>query len=579
VVEQVAVDLLQLKGSVIKDIEDDDDVAAEMVDGEESDVDQDEAEMMAEMGDFDSDEDLDFVESQVSEKCDKFDEANPELVKVDFALAENSINNLGGVGPQTGVDEQLYYKRAATANANGDEYDLKVRVRGNSYSAKTPNINGQNGHYGVINVECGTSVDLEFQFVNPKTGEAATLDHLIFSWFDLDKGKFGGGEEEVTLWPGYEKFMVSSFSEIVQGEVDCPTDADAQKCKSFLSSKWGVGKDNPTNPLTLTRQQAARTFSVEYKQVSSFSVTLRSGAGFGSRNFLFTGMSQVAYSNVEECCPDHICGCQSFCSESAATWEEKCTIAKCSTCDQCVETTTTTTAKPASKEETCKNGLSFELTSDSLVENTLGKKDDGRMLFKKVLEYEGRSVDLSVTDAAKDSKYSNADVTKFSADRRGYTGEYKGAGRLAFDDAGLYMLRFTMLDSETGEETKLPLFPVVLYDIDGKGESIAACGAAGAITHEDSALSEREAQGCFYHVSRKKEVATPTDFDSLTPRQKKVVVTYMYRNTASWDFGITLSNDEKERYIFFTSSKILACDYKDATKDEPWKNKGRSADA
>jgi hypothetical protein len=610
VAEEVAVDLLQLKGSISEDTEGDDDftadidamaaldsdddfdsvesdvsenaednevadVAVDTDNDEDSDVDQDA------MADFDSDENLNFVESDISEeKCDAFDKANPDLVKVDFSLAENSISNLGGVGPQTGVAEQLYYKRAATAIGNGDAYDLKVTVRGNAYHAKTPNINGQNGHYGVINVACGTSVDLDFQFVDPKTGQAATLDHLFFSWFDLDKGKFGGGEEEVTLWPGYSNTLVSSFSEIVQSEGSCPAGAGAQKCKRFLSSKWGVGKDNPTNPLTLTKQQAARTFSVEYKKVSSFSVTLRAGEGFGSRNFLFTGMSQVAYSTVDECCPAHICGCQDFCAEkNDATWEEKCKIAKCSTCDQCVDTTTTTTAAPATKEEACKNGLTFELSSDSLVENTLGKKKKGRMLFKGVLEYEGRSVDLSVTDVAKDPKYNNLGRRKYKADRRGYTGEYKGAGRVAFDKPGLYVLRFMMLDSKTGKETKLPLLPFVMYDVDGKGESITACGSAGAITHDDTSLTERESQGCFYHTSTKKEANIPTDFDSLTPNQKKVSVTYMYRNTGSWDIGVTLNNDEKERYILFGSSKVLACNYADQTRDEPWKNKGKTGDA
>jgi hypothetical protein len=569
--EQVAVDLLQLKGSVTEDVEDDDDVAADMDDHVDQDA----------MAEFDSDEDFDFVESEVAEeKCEAFDKSNPDLVKVDFALAENTISNLGGVGPQKGVAEQLYYKKAATANANGDEYDLKVRVRGTDYNAKTPDLNGQNGHYGVVNVACGTSVDLEFQFVDPKTGQPATMEHLIFSWFDLDKGKFGGGEEEVTLWPGYSNTIVSSFSEIVQGEVDCPPSANAQKCKSFLSSKWGVGKDNPTNPLTLTKQQAARTFSVEYKQVSSFSVTLRAGEGFGSRNFLFTGMSQVAYSSVEECCPDHICGCQSFCAEKEdATWEEKCTIAKCSTCDECVETTTTTTQAPASKEETCKNGLTFELSSDSLIENTLGKKKDGRMLFKKALVYEGRSVDLSVTDVANEPKYSNLGRRKYRADSRGYTGEYKGAGRVAFDKPGMYMLRFKMLDSETGEETKLPLFPFVLYDVDGIGEAVGACDTAGFVTHKDTSLTTRESQGCVFHASTKKEANIPVDFESLTPNQKKVSVTYMYRNTGSWDIGVTLTNDEKERYILFKSSKVLACDFEDRTRDEPWKNKGKAGDA
>jgi hypothetical protein len=373
---------------------------------------------------------------------------------------------------------------------------------------------------------------------------------------------------------------VSSYSEIIQAEVDCPGNVGG-KCKSFGSSTWGVGKDNPTNPLTLTKQQAARTFSVEYKQVSKFSVTLKAGDGFGSRNFLFTGMSQVAYSSVEECCPPQVCGCQSFCAEKDdATWEEKCTIAKCAACDECNPTTTTTTAKPATKDETCKNGLTFELSSESLVENTLGQKKEGRLLFENVLEYQGRSLDLSVNDAAEDKKYENLGRTKYSSDRREYTGEYKGAGRIAFDKPGRYMFRFTFLDHQTGDETKLPLFPFVLYDVDGKGEAIGACGVAGVTTHPQTGLIERETGGCYHHISTGKEVNIPQDFESLTPNQKKMTVMYMYRNTGSWDLGVTLNNKEKERYILFKSSKVLACDYEDKTRDGGWKNdKEKEGDA
>merc|ERR1712232_1534998 len=137
------------------------------------------------------------------------------------------------------------------------------------------------------------------------------------------------------------------------------------------------------DPLTLTEQQAARTFSVLYEGVSEFSVTLKTGPGKGGRNFIFTGMSEVAYADVEECCPDHVCSCKAVCMDQAGgdctaftnqivcpqsqcqwnaventcepqggqvqsqSWEEKCSIARCAGCDQCDTTTTTTTAAPA----------------------------------------------------------------------------------------------------------------------------------------------------------------------------------------------------------------------------------------
>jgi hypothetical protein len=320
-----------------------------------------------------------------SGECAAFDAKYPDLVKVDFALAENTNNNLGGLGPQTG-EEGLYYQNVATANAAGDVYDLRVTVFGDSYTPNNAKNNGENGHYGQINVACGTSVNLKFQFIDQKTGEPAALERFMISFFDMDQGRFGGGEEHIILWPGYASTLLSTVTEVQKTDVPCPQGVGT--CEKFSSSTGGVGADNPKDPLVLTEQQAARTFAVYYEGVSEFMVTLTAGAGKGGRNFLFTGMSEVAYADVEECCPDHICGCKAECAEIQQELEEKCTLSKCAMCEECQTTTTTTTAAPASKEETCENSMTFQISSDSLAENTLGETD-GRLLFKSVAEHNG----------------------------------------------------------------------------------------------------------------------------------------------------------------------------------------------
>jgi hypothetical protein len=218
----------------------------------------------------------------------------------------------------------------------------------------------------------------------------------------------------------------------------------------------------------------------------------------------------------------------------------------------------------------------------NLVENTLGSATagaPGRLLFKNVIEVEGSSLDLSVTDASNDLKYMGQELSTFEPDSRDYTGAYKGAGRIAFDGPGKYMFRFKLTDSQTGDMTRLSLFPLALYDVDGKGERITACNVAGVITDEDTTLVERYDAPCYHHIAMKKEVNIPQDFESLTPNQKKQSVTYVYRNTGEWDIGVTLNEREDERYFLFASSKVLACDYADKTSDEPWKNKGKVGDA
>merc|ERR1712194_821879 len=104
---------------------------------------------------------------------------------------------------------------------------------------------------------------------------------------------------------------------------------------------------------------------------------------------------------------------------------------------------------------------------------------------------------------------------------------------------------------------------------------VTACNVAKVIMYEGNGkngLIQREDGQCYNHVASKKEVNIPQNFESLTPNQKKQSVTYVYKNTASWEIGITLNDKKEHRYILFKSSKVLACDYDDKTNDGSWKN-------
>merc|ERR1719197_2147633 len=94
--------------------------------------------------------------------------------------------------------------------------------------------------------------------------------------------------------------------------------------------------------MSLTAQQAARTFAVLYEETSEFFVTLAVGNGKvdGGRNFLFTGMSQLVFANYAECCPPHICElqCQAVCkAQVGETWNQKCLREECTDCDECAD--------------------------------------------------------------------------------------------------------------------------------------------------------------------------------------------------------------------------------------------------
>jgi len=221
---------------------------------------------------------------------------DPDIVNIDFSLADHTVNNLGGLGPDTTPFQELYYKGVAQVKLTGQTVDLRITVDSGSYDTNRPDLNGVNTYYGVVSVSSGTSVDLKFNFVDPETGEPAALKKFFFSWFDLDEGKDEKSKETVTLTSGFSEYFLVPGSEVVEDQGP-----------SFTSSTYGEGVDNPRDPMNLTPQQASRTFAVMYEDTSEFKVRLTVGAGFASRNFLFTGMSQLVLASVPECCPPHIC--------------------------------------------------------------------------------------------------------------------------------------------------------------------------------------------------------------------------------------------------------------------------------
>jgi hypothetical protein len=196
------------------------------------------------------------------------------------------------------------------------------------------------------------------------------------------------------------------------------------------------------------------------------------------------------------------------------------------------------------------------MSLERLTENTLGNPG-GRLLFADTIEIDGVSLDLSVTDASNESQYAGKGFSTFKPDARNYTGSFLGAGRISIDQAGQYMFRFKFTESGSGAPAKLPLFPVTFYDNDGGAEKVTACNVEAAILDPDTNLDETFSDGCYTHMSPNKEVNLPGDWDDLSGNQRRVSVSYLYKDTAEFDIGLSLETDN--RYFVFKSSKAFAC--------------------
>ena len=187
-------------------------------------------------------------------------------------------NNLGGLGPDSGAQEIRY---ARIAILNGALVDLVVRAVSAYTSASASARNGCNtgNNQGQIHVNSDTSVKLEFSFQSG--GNPVTMPAFQFSILDADQFHSGQAIEAVTA-TGYTRYMLSDPTEItVSGN-------------TFTSTEWGIGNDNPLDPLVMTETQRRRTVIFLYETTSSFRVTMAVTGGNNGRNFFFAGMTDVS---------------------------------------------------------------------------------------------------------------------------------------------------------------------------------------------------------------------------------------------------------------------------------------------
>lgn len=230
---------------------------------------------------------------------------------LDLAHATVSHSNLGGAGPDAGAETLVY-------SSVFPNTDLVI----SALSLYTPNVlnanggvlhNGLHGGFGVINMACDGSVDLEFTFMDSTSGQPVTPAPFLFTWFDSDHGMAHESREAITV-SGFSSYHLSDMSSLdvteVEGSLTEVALAQGNGRAIFTSTMRGGKVDNPVSPLTLTRIQEDRTVALLFSGKSSFSVSL-SETGYANpqgRNFYFSGSSAMVCPEDARCtsytCPD-----------------------------------------------------------------------------------------------------------------------------------------------------------------------------------------------------------------------------------------------------------------------------------
>eukprot|EP00927_Polykrikos_kofoidii_P017669 TRINITY_DN1806_c0_g1_i7.p1 TRINITY_DN1806_c0_g1~~TRINITY_DN1806_c0_g1_i7.p1 ORF type:complete len:499 (-),score=42.36 TRINITY_DN1806_c0_g1_i7:92-1510(-) len=224
--------------------------------------------------------------NQVLEKGTVLSTTRENDLVVDDLVADlsNSVvlhSNLGGQGPDEGA-ENMHIRDIDGLDGNTD---VIITVdEGSQYLPNTPEINGLSNAFGLINVKCGSSTSLRFQFVDARNGNKRKFSSIPVSFYDFDES--GNGDQEFATIQGASAYWVTNTTQLVSNV--------SSNTGSWISSVPGKAEDNPLGH-NLTDEQKDRTVSVLFENSSTFVVTLgvkpaRSNGcqpGVGGRTFLW----------------------------------------------------------------------------------------------------------------------------------------------------------------------------------------------------------------------------------------------------------------------------------------------------
>ena len=108
------------------------------------------------------------------------------FVDLDFSKATVQYSNLGGLGPDTGSPQAVRLDNVGD-NLDGSPLDMLITTR-SAYTVNNIALNGVNGAFGQINVKIGSFVDLTLTFVASGTDDPVTVENVMMSFYDFDKG-------------------------------------------------------------------------------------------------------------------------------------------------------------------------------------------------------------------------------------------------------------------------------------------------------------------------------------------------------------------------------------------------------
>jgi len=213
-----------------------------------------------------------------------------EAAKVDFAGTSVLHNNLGGWGPDSGVEElRLGGTPSAGTSSTGEPFDIVITTDQPDYKgANLPTKNGLWGpDFGVIYTvaveDAGVETNFKFSFVKPGTNTPVTLSEIHMTVFDID----GPTNWEVSSSKGYTGYATVPDTNLM-----------ASKLPDGRTRFTGTQNMNAANLKALganrmTDEDKKATVMYFYKNVASFELQFGRTVKGGPSGLLFAFESSL----------------------------------------------------------------------------------------------------------------------------------------------------------------------------------------------------------------------------------------------------------------------------------------------
>lgn len=208
---------------------------------------------------------------------------------LDFTKAHLVHNNLGGRGPrQTMTDGGNAPEEIRFSNlVQGQDVDLVITAI-DGYEPYNVSRNGILGGNAQINTKSGSTVSLNFTFVDAGTYNPHSMPLFYITFSDLDE-RHGGAEKEMIAVEGFVKYFTNDDLSVVGANTSAP---------AFESVDYGNYADNELQQDSPEAVRLTHAVTYQFSDKATFRATFivtKDGNDEKGRNVLFSGISQLVF--------------------------------------------------------------------------------------------------------------------------------------------------------------------------------------------------------------------------------------------------------------------------------------------